>query len=174
MGGIIDVARAFARRELSSIAHTGILAVKQADVVDSTIARHDQFMTLNYPRYPITMVEGRGSYLTDSTGKRYLDLFSGFGAGVLEEFGVIHASGTRGHAGEATEAKIHFIAECLRRFETFVGDGAHQSDSPARAVAFEFGGVVSRAGRQAKAAMHALLHDGVVEVFEVRAAFGRI
>ena len=40
-------------------------------------------MTLNYPRFPITMVEGRGSWLTDSTGKRYLDLFSGFGAGVL-------------------------------------------------------------------------------------------
>jgi len=50
---------------------------------DPTIERHDQFMTLNYPRHPITMVEGRGCRLTDSTGKSYLDLFSGFGAGVL-------------------------------------------------------------------------------------------
>lgn len=94
----------------------------------------------------------------------------GFGAGVFEKLGVIHASRTRGHASETTEAKIHFIAERLGRFETFVGDGAHQSDSSARTVAFELGGVVRRAGRQAEAAMHALLHDGVVEVFEVRVA----
>ena len=57
--------------------------MKQAEVTDETIARHDQFMTLHVPRMPITMVEGRGAWLTDSTGKRYLDLFSGFGAGVL-------------------------------------------------------------------------------------------
>jgi predicted acetylornithine/succinylornithine family transaminase len=50
---------------------------------EPTIARHDQFMTLNYPRWPITMVQGRGCHLTDSTGKTYLDLFSGFGAGIL-------------------------------------------------------------------------------------------
>jgi predicted acetylornithine/succinylornithine family transaminase len=50
---------------------------------EPTIERHDQFMTLNYPRHPITMVQGRGCYLTDSAGKRYLDLFSGFGAGIL-------------------------------------------------------------------------------------------
>ncbi len=60
--------------------HTRTLALPE---VDPTIARHDQYLTLNYPRAPITMVEGRGSWLTDSTGKKYLDLFSGFGAGIL-------------------------------------------------------------------------------------------
>ncbi|MBI1371721.1 MAG: acetylornithine/succinylornithine family transaminase [Phycisphaera sp.] len=50
---------------------------------DPTIERHDRYMTLNYPRLPITMVEGVGCRLTDSNGKHYLDLFSGFGAGVL-------------------------------------------------------------------------------------------
>jgi len=52
-------------------------------MTDPVIARHDRFMTLNYPRFAITMVEGRGCNLTDSTGKTYLDLFSGFGAGIL-------------------------------------------------------------------------------------------
>jgi predicted acetylornithine/succinylornithine family transaminase len=50
---------------------------------DPTIARHDQYMIMNVPRYPITIVEGRGCWLTDSQGRRYLDLFSGFGAGIL-------------------------------------------------------------------------------------------
>jgi acetylornithine/N-succinyldiaminopimelate aminotransferase len=57
--------------------------IAPSPAADPTIARHDQYMTLNYPRSPITMVEGRGSWLTDSTGKKYLDLFSGFGAGIL-------------------------------------------------------------------------------------------
>ncbi|MCC6580182.1 MAG: acetylornithine/succinylornithine family transaminase [Phycisphaeraceae bacterium] len=40
-------------------------------------------MTINYGRYPIAMVKGEGSYLWDAEGKRYLDLFCGFGAGLL-------------------------------------------------------------------------------------------
>jgi len=50
---------------------------------DHIIARHDRYMTRNYPRLPITIVEGRGCHIIDATGKRYLDLFSGFGAGIL-------------------------------------------------------------------------------------------
>lgn len=40
-------------------------------------------MTLNYPRFGVTMVEGHGCWLTGSDGRRYLDLFAGFGAGIL-------------------------------------------------------------------------------------------
>lgn len=47
------------------------------------IARHDRYMSLNYPRYPIAMVRGQGCRLFDADGKEYLDLFSGFGAGLL-------------------------------------------------------------------------------------------
>lgn len=47
------------------------------------ISAHDTYMTLNYPRFPIAMVSGKGCRLTDADGKEYLDLFSGFGAGVL-------------------------------------------------------------------------------------------
>ena len=95
--------------------------------------------------------------------------FFGLGARMLEQLGVIHARRTRRHAREATEAEIHFVGERFRRFQPAVRDGAHERDAPARAVAFEFGGVVSRARRQAKAAVHALLHDRVIEVFEMRA-----
>jgi acetylornithine/N-succinyldiaminopimelate aminotransferase len=37
----------------------------------------------NYARLPIVMVRGQGSTLWDSENKTYLDLFAGFGAGVL-------------------------------------------------------------------------------------------
>ena len=47
------------------------------------IQRHDEFMSLNYPRYDIAMVRGEGSVLFDADGRRYLDLFAGFGAGIL-------------------------------------------------------------------------------------------
>ena len=53
--------------------------VTNADI----IAHHDQYMSLNYPRYPIAMVRGEGSVLYDADGKKYLDLFAGFGAGIL-------------------------------------------------------------------------------------------
>ncbi len=54
-----------------------------APPADPTIARRNRHMTLNYPRFDITIIEGHGCELIDSTGKRYLDLFSGHGATIL-------------------------------------------------------------------------------------------
>ena len=47
------------------------------------IQRHDRHMSNNYARQPIVMVQGQGSTLVDADGKSYLDLFCGFGAGLL-------------------------------------------------------------------------------------------
>jgi len=57
--------------------------VTEETATHPAIDRHDRFMTLNYPRWPVVMVEGKGCVLTDAEGKTYLDLFSGFGAGIL-------------------------------------------------------------------------------------------
>ncbi|MDX1564583.1 MAG: acetylornithine transaminase [Phycisphaeraceae bacterium] len=53
------------------------------ETAQDTRSLHDRWMMLNYPRWPITMVSGSGSKLVDDAGTEYLDLFSGFGAGVL-------------------------------------------------------------------------------------------
>ena len=37
----------------------------------------------NYGRYPINLVRGEGSYVWDSEGERYLDLFPGWGCNLL-------------------------------------------------------------------------------------------
>lgn len=53
------------------------------DTTAQIIERHDTFMSINYGRYPVAMVEGDGCTLRDADGKEYLDLFAGFGAPVL-------------------------------------------------------------------------------------------
>ena len=89
-----------------------------------------------------------------------------FGAGGFKEFGVVYVGGAGGGAGEAAEAVIHFLAEGFGDFEVAVGDGTHEGDASARAVLFELGLFVGRAGGQAHAAVHALLENGVVEANE--------
>ena len=86
----------------------------------------------------------------------------GFGAGVFEKLSVVHPGGAGGHASQAAEAKIHFVRESFRGFEPAISNGAHERNAATRAVTLEFCGVVSGAGGQAKAAMHALLEDGVI------------
>lgn len=47
------------------------------------IARHDAHLSNNYARFPVAMVRGKGAELFDADGKRYLDLFTGFGGTIL-------------------------------------------------------------------------------------------
>lgn len=49
----------------------------------SIIASHDQHMIVNLPRYPIAIARGLNAEMWDANGKHYIDLFAGFGAGVL-------------------------------------------------------------------------------------------
>ena len=37
----------------------------------------------NYARMPVVMERGEGSLVFDADGKRYIDLFAGFGGGIL-------------------------------------------------------------------------------------------
>jgi predicted acetylornithine/succinylornithine family transaminase len=48
-----------------------------------TIALFDRYVIPNYKRYPISLVRGEGSYVWDAEGKRYLDLFPGWGCNIL-------------------------------------------------------------------------------------------
>jgi len=48
-----------------------------------TIALFDKYVIPNYGRYPISLVRGEGSWVWDAEGKRYLDLFPGWGCNIL-------------------------------------------------------------------------------------------
>lgn len=58
-----------------------------ADVAQSAADRviqiEKEYLLQNYARYPLLLVRGKGSYVYDSTGKRYLDLISGIGVNAL-------------------------------------------------------------------------------------------
>src|SRR5688572_21216303 len=47
------------------------------------LRRGQEVLIGNYARLPVVMTRGEGSYLFDADGRRYLDLFPGFGGAVL-------------------------------------------------------------------------------------------
>ncbi len=49
----------------------------------ATIATFQKYVIPNYVRYPVSLVHGEGSYVWDAEGKRYLDLFPGWGCNIL-------------------------------------------------------------------------------------------
>ncbi len=48
-----------------------------------TIEKFQKYVIPNYTRYPISLVHGEGSYVWDAEGRRYLDLFPGWGCDIL-------------------------------------------------------------------------------------------
>jgi predicted acetylornithine/succinylornithine family transaminase len=47
------------------------------------IAKFDRYVIPNYRRYPVCLTRGEGSVCWDAEGKRYLDLFPGWGCNIL-------------------------------------------------------------------------------------------
>ncbi len=47
------------------------------------LERGGNVLIQNYARLPLVMARGEGSYLWDSDGRRYIDLFAGFGGAIL-------------------------------------------------------------------------------------------
>ena len=43
----------------------------------------DDYVIPNYRRYPVALVRGEGSHVWDADGRRYLDLFPGWGCNIL-------------------------------------------------------------------------------------------
>ena len=48
-----------------------------------TIELFDQYVIPNYTRHPVSLVGGSGSHVIDAEGRRYLDLFPGWGCNIL-------------------------------------------------------------------------------------------
>lgn len=49
----------------------------------ATLENYQNYVIANYTRYPVCLVRGEGSYIWDDEGNRYLDLFPGWGCGLL-------------------------------------------------------------------------------------------
>ena len=53
--------------------------MKSSDV----IAQFNRYVIGNYTRYPVCLTRGEGSYVWDAEGNKYLDLFPGWGCGLI-------------------------------------------------------------------------------------------
>jgi len=49
----------------------------------AVIDRHDRYLSINYNRFPIAIERAAGCEMFDGEGRRYLDLFAGFGGPIL-------------------------------------------------------------------------------------------
>jgi predicted acetylornithine/succinylornithine family transaminase len=56
---------------------------KDPGVFDRIRALESQYVLQNYARYPLLVERGRGCYVYDTSGKRYLDLLAGIGVNAL-------------------------------------------------------------------------------------------
>ncbi|MBV9400280.1 MAG: aspartate aminotransferase family protein [Bryobacterales bacterium] len=54
-----------------------------ANKLDPVVALEKQYLLQNYARYPLVLARGKGCYLYDTAGKRYLDLMAGIGVNAL-------------------------------------------------------------------------------------------
>ena len=61
-----------------------VLPVQQeAGIVDRIRTLESQYLLQNYARYPIVLQRGKGCYVSDVAGKRYLDFIAGIGVNAL-------------------------------------------------------------------------------------------
>src|SRR5437016_6093734 len=49
----------------------------------TVIELEQQYLLQNYARYPLVLSRGKGCYVYDTSGKRYLDLIAGIGVNAL-------------------------------------------------------------------------------------------
>ncbi len=62
---------------------TETAVAEQLDLASEIVEREKKYLIQNYGRYPLAIARGKGCYLFDVTGKRYLDLISGIGVNAL-------------------------------------------------------------------------------------------
>ncbi len=56
---------------------------QEAGLVDRILTLESQYLVQNYARYPIVLHRGKGCYVYDVSGKRYLDFIAGIGVNAL-------------------------------------------------------------------------------------------
>jgi acetylornithine/N-succinyldiaminopimelate aminotransferase len=65
--------------QMDSVATTTVEASSSSAVIDL----EKQYLLQNYARYPLVLSRGKGCYVYDTSGKRYLDLIAGIGVNAL-------------------------------------------------------------------------------------------
>ncbi len=90
---------------------------------DETIRLFERYVIANYTRLPIVAVRGEGSTLWDAEGKRYLDLFPGWGVGGIGHCHPKVVAAIREQAGKLLHvANVPFYIEQQGRLAQLISE----------------------------------------------------
>ena len=98
----------------------------------SVIDLEKQYLLQNYARYPLVLHRGKGCYVYDTSGKRYLDLIAGIG---------VNALGLLASAPYQSDSRTGRPACFIRRISTITNIRArspNESPAPAASTAMFF------------------------------------
>jgi predicted acetylornithine/succinylornithine family transaminase len=113
-----------------------------APTSEQVIAQYQRYVIANYTRYSVCLVRGEGSYVWDAEGNRYLDLFPGWGCGLLghcpprvvhavqeQVAQLIHVPNTwytepQGQLAQALSERTDFAGQCF-----FCNSGAEANEA---------------------------------------------
>src|SRR5215213_4532375 len=59
------------------------VAPQEPSAADRIVSLEKEYLLQNYGRYPLVLSKGKGCYVWDTDGKRYLDLVAGIGVNAL-------------------------------------------------------------------------------------------
>src|SRR5215471_18642398 len=62
---------------------TIVQSLEEKTIAQEVMALEKEYLLQNYARYSVVLERGKGCYVYDTTGKRYLDLLSGIGVNAL-------------------------------------------------------------------------------------------
>ncbi len=111
-----------------------------------------QYVIPNYTRYPVALTHGEGSYIWDAEGNRYLDLFPGWGCGLLGHCPAPVVEAVRDQLG-TSDPCAEYLAH---RDSRPLGGGAFRAELRRPGVLLQLGHRGQRGGDQARApARHA-------------------
>ena len=78
---------------------------------DETMALFTKYAITTYSRVPVVVVRGEGSFLWDADGRRYLDLFPGWGSGIIGHCHPAVVAAIRAQAGKLLHVPNTFYSE---------------------------------------------------------------
>src|SRR5208337_2304904 len=87
-----------------------------------TIALYQQYVIANYTRHPIVFVRGEGSYLWDADGRRYIDLFPGWGVSALGHCHPRVVAAIREQAGKLLHVANNYYMEPQARLARILSE----------------------------------------------------
>ena len=74
---------AYIMKAMDTLTSDPVTSVSVPSSAAEVMELEKQYLLQNYARYPIVLAKGKGAYLYDVNGKRYLDLISGIGVNAL-------------------------------------------------------------------------------------------